>query len=159
MERMAVLIVAGEVLIDGLGPLSDAGLRVCGSVGLAMRAGVGLVIAGEALPAVCDEPGSLKVVTILLTTESYGRQRLVRVAAITPTGETAADVCEGLGLEVRRLRAAPGDTIVVTTAQPLPTEVAERVVEKVRCALPDDHGCGVMVLDAGMKLEVLGKEA
>lgn len=161
-ERRAILEVTPELLRDGgISPLFDAGLAVLGSVahgGGWRGALVGLVIAGEALPAECAESGPLHVVQIILFTECYGRQRLVRVGEIKLTGKTERDL-DGLEVDVRRLRCQPGDTVVLRTPRPLSAETTGRLREQVLYALPDDHGCRVLVLDAGLDLDVIGKDA
>jgi len=93
--RRAIIEVSTDLLRDGLGPLFDAGITVQGSLETPWEYDhvVLLVIAGDILPPECDAgiAQPTKVVTIMLTAESYGRQRIIRVSDVRLTGKTAAD--------------------------------------------------------------------
>lgn len=81
---------------DGLGSLFDAGLRIAGSFdsrALPDMDSVVLRVEGDALPERCGAGlDPLREVSVEFTSESYGRQRLVRVSAITLTGRTIFDI-------------------------------------------------------------------
>lgn len=96
-NRRACLILEPELLRDGLGPLFDHGLTVVRSI--YSRLFVALEIAGDQLPFECGEGGPLRVVTVHITQEDYGRQRMARVSAISLSGQVLADA-EELGGKV-----------------------------------------------------------
>lgn len=88
--RRAYIDIAAPVLAAALGPLSDHGLEVITSASSDRYGVVRLMIAGDALPAECElaqlkdscVAGDIRAVTVVLTEERYGAQRLVRVASI-----------------------------------------------------------------------------
>jgi hypothetical protein len=93
--RRAVIVCTPDFLRAGLGVLVDAGLSVFGSYeSSAQPEGVVVLgIEGEALPARCEpnlEP--LLEVSVTLTQEAYGEQRLVRVTTISLTGRNVFDI-------------------------------------------------------------------
>lgn len=98
--RRAILEVIPE-LLSIIGPVFDHGLEAVYSVQSA-EGTIALVIQGEALPPECEVRGAsaLQVVQVELTQEAYGSQRMIRVSAIRPTGQT------GLDVHARALRAA-----------------------------------------------------
>lgn len=84
--RRAYVEVSTECMAD-LGPLMDAGLEVICSAASDRLGIVKLMIAGDVLPEECEASADacvqkLRTVTITMTQETYGRQRLVRVSDI-----------------------------------------------------------------------------
>lgn len=98
--RRAVVEISTPVLRHVLGPLNDHGVEVINSEHSNRYGIVRLVVAGDALPAECEAAvdmslARLPIVTITLTEERYGAQRLVRVASIdlVVRGEGGANPC------------------------------------------------------------------
>ncbi|MGY3366176.1 hypothetical protein ACVWZL_003301 [Bradyrhizobium sp. GM2.4] len=87
MTRRAIVKIAGEVLPEAAGLLSDHGIRIVYSLG-SMRAqdegAVFLVIEDQfgrdLLPDLCDAGPAL--VTVTITLERYGKQQLRKITAI-----------------------------------------------------------------------------
>lgn len=74
--------------LEDLGAMMDAGLEVISSAASDRLGAVKLLIAGDALPEECESASEsclahIPSVMIEVTTEAYGRQRLVRVSKIT----------------------------------------------------------------------------
>ena len=88
--RVAIIDVAGDMLAECAGILTDSGLAITGSVnspwpdcGL-----VRLTVSGDVLPDECDN--NFMVVKVLFTTEHYGNQKISRVERFTVVGPVVA---------------------------------------------------------------------
>jgi hypothetical protein len=84
-ERRAVIDVSGELLAEGVEPLSDSGLVIIGSLAPPYIDGTVRLLVEERygrslLPAECEK--GLALVRVRMTQESYGRQKIVRVTQI-----------------------------------------------------------------------------
>lgn len=86
MARRAIIRIAPEILHEVIRLVSDHGLSVertldsgDGFDGLTCALGV----SGEGLPERCEESaGPAPIVTLTITTEAYGSQRLTRISEI-----------------------------------------------------------------------------
>lgn len=77
----AIVEITPEVLRDAIGVIEDHGIRITGSIASTdLRPFVRLTVEGDCLP----EPGprGMRRVTFVITTETYGRQRINRVSEI-----------------------------------------------------------------------------
>ncbi len=165
--RRAFMLAAPEFIPEGLGLIFDHGLRIVRSLECDLAMGLcAFEIEGAALPPECGEPGPLREVSLHFTKETYGRQSMVRVSAIKVTGRNLGEVLpvatgDDLGFSIRRLQVKPGDTLVVRTEHRVSKELCDRITEVVTASLSDDvaGSVRVLVLDAGMSLELLGKAA
>lgn len=57
-----------------------------------------------------------------------------------------------LPISIRRLQAAPGDTLVITTEHELRPELQRTIAEQIRSHFP---GCRVLVLESGFNLAIV----
>jgi hypothetical protein len=85
--RRAYIEIAAACLAD-IGPLMDAGLEVIASAQSESLGVIKLLIAGDSLPEECETSRDacltqIPTVTVELTHEAYGRQRIVKVTKIT----------------------------------------------------------------------------
>ena len=89
--RVAVIDVVSEMLLSCTRVLVDHGLQVTGSLNSDRPGVVRLFVEDQfdrILPAQCDRGSELmKLVSVQLTQEAYGEQRLTRVSSIDIVGE------------------------------------------------------------------------